>query len=84
MGLWGVIAQTPALSTTVADGRAINKLAWEKKEGRRVALGTTDGSVHVYDIGDMATPQESDWPEFQRAIQGMLQKKTNGTSTMRV
>lgn len=49
-------------------GRAINKLKWDRKEGRRVALGGSDGRLYVYDIGDMAFPRDSEWTEMQKAI----------------
>jgi len=28
----------------------LNKLAWDKKEGRRCAIGSSDGRVYVYEI----------------------------------
>lgn len=52
----------------IGGGKAINKLAWEGKEGRRVGLGTSDGKLHVYDIGDMASPRESEWIDLQRTL----------------
>ncbi|KAG8881574.1 hypothetical protein FRB97_009408 [Tulasnella sp. 331] len=58
----------PLVSTMIGGGKAINKLAWEGKEGRRVGLGTSDGKFHVYDIGDMATPRESEWIDLQRSL----------------
>lgn len=31
-----------------ANPRALNKLAWEKKDGRRAVVGSVDGRTHVY------------------------------------
>jgi dynein intermediate chain len=31
--------------------RSLNKLAWEKNEGRRVAVGGMDGVVTVFEVG---------------------------------
>jgi len=56
------------VSTTVGSGRAINKLKWDRKDGRRVALGSSDGKLYIYDIGDMALPRESEWTDLQRTI----------------
>jgi dynein intermediate chain len=32
--------------------RSLNKLAWERNEGRRVAVGGMDGVVTVFEVGD--------------------------------
>lgn len=65
-------AQVPVVSTTVSAGRAINKLRWDQKEGRRAALGGSDGKLYIYDIGDMALPRESEWTDMQRTVAGMM------------
>lgn len=56
------------VSTTVGSGRALNKLRWERKDGRRAAVGGSDGRLYIYDIGDMALPRESEWTDMQRAV----------------
>ncbi|KAF8994458.1 hypothetical protein BDQ17DRAFT_1430992 [Cyathus striatus] len=61
-----------AVSTTVGSGRAINKLQWDKKEGRRAALGGSDGRLYIYDIGDMAIPRESEWTDMQKTLAGIV------------
>ncbi|KAG8978583.1 hypothetical protein FRB93_010957 [Tulasnella sp. JGI-2019a] len=68
--LWNLNAdaEIPLVSTIIGGGKAINKLAWEGKEGRRVGLGTSDGKFYVYDIGDMAAPRESEWIDLQRSL----------------
>ncbi|CAG8710352.1 37729_t:CDS:10, partial [Gigaspora margarita] len=43
--------EIPVVNTQVGNGRALNKLQWDK-EGRRAAIGSSDGRVHVYDVGE--------------------------------
>ena len=76
--LWPVVMganppplQVPVVSTTVGTGRGLNKLQWDRKEGRRAALGGSDGHLYIYDIGDMAIPRESEWTDLQRTLSGM-------------
>lgn len=64
--------QVPVVSTNVGSGRAINKLEWDRKDGRRAALGGSDGKLYVYDIGDMALPRESEWTDLQKTIAGFI------------
>jgi dynein intermediate chain len=60
------------VSTNVGSGRAINKLQWDRKDGRRAALGGSDGKLYVYDIGDMAIPREAEWTEMQKTVSGIV------------
>lgn len=61
------------VSTTVGTGlKAINKIQWDRKEGRRAALGGSDGKLYIYDIGDMAIPRESEWTDMQKTVAGMV------------
>jgi dynein intermediate chain len=62
----------PVVSTNVGSGRAINKLQWDRKDGRRAALGGSDGKLYVYDIGDMAIPRESEWADMQKTVAGVV------------
>lgn len=64
--------QVPALSASVGINRAINKIQWDRKDGRRAALGGSDGRLYVYDIGDMAIPRESEWTDMQKTVSGMV------------
>jgi dynein intermediate chain len=59
------------ISTSVGTGRAINKLSWDRKDGRRAALGCSDGKLYIYDIGDVGVPRESEWTEFQKTLSGI-------------
>lgn len=46
------------MSTSVGSGRALNKLAWDK-EGNKTAIGSSDGRVYLYDIGEVRFKIES-------------------------
>lgn len=65
----------------MGSGRAINKLQWDKKDGRRAALGGSDGKLYIYDIGDMAIPRETEWTDMQKSL-GAINSgiSTNGDS----
>jgi len=70
--LWNLNVDTevPIVSTPVGHNRAINKLRWDK-EGKKVACGSADGHVYVYDIGDLASPRMEEWTIFQKTITEM-------------
>lgn len=72
--------QVPVVSTSVGSGRAINKLQWDRKDGRRAALGGSDGKLYVYDIGDMALPRESEWTDMQKTVAGVVGSGQNGVA----
>lgn len=73
--------QVPVVSTNVGTGRAINKLQWDKKDGRRAALGGSDGKLYIYDIGDMAIPRESEYTDMQKTVSGIVGGgQTNGVA----
>jgi dynein intermediate chain len=63
--------QVPVVTTPVGANRALNKLKWDSKDGRRAAMGGSDGKLYIYDIGDMAIPRETEWAELQKVISGM-------------
>jgi len=67
-----VPVKVPVVSTTVGTGRAINKLQWDRKEGRRAALGGSDGRLYIYDIGDMAIPRETEWTDMQKTLASIV------------
>lgn len=53
----GHVIQEPYVSTSVGTGRALNKLAWDK-EGNKTAIGSSDGRVYLYDIGEVRLGNE--------------------------
>lgn len=72
--VWNLNADTevPTVQTTIGSGRALNKMQWDRKDGRRAAIGGSDGRLYVYDIGDMAIPRETEWADLQKTIAGMV------------
>ena len=52
--LWNLNADTeePFVSTKVGSDKTLNKLAWDK-ESKKTAIGSSDGYVYVYDIGEV-------------------------------
>ncbi|KIJ55396.1 hypothetical protein M422DRAFT_23993 [Sphaerobolus stellatus SS14] len=68
--LWNLNVDTevPVASTPIGSNRAINKLEWDRKDGRRAALGSSDGKLYIYDVGDTVIPRESEWTDLQRTI----------------
>ncbi|GAA6059754.1 hypothetical protein JCM10212_001962 [Sporobolomyces blumeae] len=85
--LWNLNLDTevPILSTPVEDNRSnstsngtarragLNKLAWDKKEGKRCAVGSSDGKVYVYEVAsDVITPREGEWEQMRRTCNTAL------------
>lgn len=73
--------QVPAVSTIVNDSgqkRGLNKLAWDRRDGRHAAIGASDGKVIVYDIGSMAVPRENEWDLLRRTLNGMQSQNVVG------
>lgn len=50
----------------------MNKLEWDRKDGKRAAIGGSDGRLYIYDIGDAGVPRESEWTDLQKTISGLL------------
>ncbi|CAO3609534.1 unnamed protein product [Cunninghamella blakesleeana] len=78
--LWNLNVNTeePIVSTPVGSGKALNKISWDK-EGRKTAIGSSDGRVYVYDIGEMARPKADDWHLLQKNISEMISNQENLT-----
>ncbi|KAI9307248.1 WD40-repeat-containing domain protein [Cunninghamella echinulata] len=78
--LWNLNVNTeePIVSTAVGSGKALNKIAWDK-DGRKTAIGSSDGHVYVYDIGEMARPKTDDWHLLQKNISEMISSQENLT-----
>lgn len=62
----------PIHQTQTPSTRALNKIAWDKKDGRRAALGSSGGSVYIYDVGDVAAPRETEWQDLQKTLAGIV------------
>lgn len=68
--------QEPYVSTMVGSGKALNKLAWDK-DGKRTAIGSSDGRVYIYELGDVAHPKPEDWHLLQKNISEMISNQEN-------
>ncbi|KIK25465.1 hypothetical protein PISMIDRAFT_9505 [Pisolithus microcarpus 441] len=62
--------EVSAITTNIGMGHAINKLEWDRKDGRHAALGCSDGKLYTYDIGDIVIPGESKWTGLQKTSCG--------------
>ncbi|GAA5889514.1 hypothetical protein JCM6882_007055 [Rhodosporidiobolus microsporus] len=72
-----VDTEVPIVSTSVGGtgtGRkGLNKLAWDKKDGRRAAVGSSDGKVYVYELSqDLVTPREGEWEQMRKTVNTAL------------
>ncbi|KAI8821110.1 WD40-repeat-containing domain protein [Fimicolochytrium jonesii] len=62
--------EVPIVRIPVGSGGGLNKLAWDK-EGQRTAIGSADGQIHVYDLGEIAQPRPDEWHLFQKTLAEM-------------
>ncbi|CAG8606043.1 17884_t:CDS:10 [Rhizophagus irregularis] len=70
--LWNINTDTEVpISTTKVGDRALNKIQWDK-DGKRAAIGSSDGRVHVYDVGELCNPREEEWNVMQTKISEMM------------
>ncbi|KAJ2083481.1 hypothetical protein H4R24_000754 [Coemansia sp. RSA 988] len=70
LALWNLNLDIELPVQSVTSGRALNKLAWDRP-GRRIATGGVDGSVYIYDVGDLSTPHADDHAKFSRVVAGL-------------
>ncbi|KAL5362646.1 WD40-repeat-containing domain protein [Aspergillus floccosus] len=79
--VWDLYTDTevPVVRTTPSKGRggiltrSLNKVAWEEREGRRIATGGLDGVVTVFEVGKglSGTPEDvpaDEWTGMKRLI----------------
>ncbi|KAJ1666344.1 hypothetical protein IW140_001073 [Coemansia sp. RSA 1813] len=67
LSLWNLNQDLELPVQTAASGRSLNKLAWDRP-GRRIATGGVDGTVYIYDVGDLSTPRADDHSKFAHVI----------------
>jgi dynein intermediate chain len=85
--VWDLASDTevPAVRTTPSRGRggilsqSLNKVAWEEREGRRLATGGLDGVITVFEVGKGlgGLPEEvpaEEWTDMKRLV-GKLENK---------
>ncbi|GAA5981619.1 hypothetical protein JCM5350_008052 [Sporobolomyces pararoseus] len=64
---------TPNSQRRTNGAAGLNKLAWDKKEGKRCAVASSDGRVYVYEVSqDLVTPREGEWEEMRRTCNSAL------------
>ncbi|KAJ1801157.1 hypothetical protein LPJ59_000514 [Coemansia sp. RSA 2399] len=72
LSLWNLNQDLELPVQTAASGRSLNKLAWDRP-GRQIAAGGVDGTVYIYDVGDLSTPRADDHSRFAHVV-GELSK----------
>ncbi|EFP76439.1 hypothetical protein PGT21_007611 [Puccinia graminis f. sp. tritici] len=86
--LWNLNSDTevPTVSiyTNPAQPRGLNKLAWDKREGKKVSMGSIDGRVYVYDIGELALPKENEWDQMRKTFGSLMGTSSNGITALDV
>ncbi|WVO16714.1 hypothetical protein L204_104395 [Cryptococcus depauperatus] len=75
--------EVPIVSTSVSS-RAINKLAWDRSPlSRKVALGSADGKVYVYDVTEkLVSPRDIEWLELQKTVQNLAANRGAASGTL--
>lgn len=68
-----VDTEVPVAKTTPTQGKgtkSLNKVAWEEREGRRLATGGLDGVVSVFDVGGNLAGQgrAEEWAGMKRGV----------------
>lgn len=62
-------------------GRSLNKVAWEEREGRKLAVGGLDGVVTVFEVGKGLGGSEvvqDEWAGVKKLIGRLEQTQANG------
>ena len=88
--VWDLFVDTevPVVRTTPSQGRggvltrSLNKVAWEEREGRRLATGGLDGVVTVFEVGkalsgSVEETSAEEWTGMKRLI-GKLEQADRG------
>jgi dynein intermediate chain len=74
-----VVRTTPSRGPGAMPSRSLNKVAWEEREGRRLATGGLNGVVTVFEVGKgLGGPSEEvpaeEWAGMKRLV-GKLEQK---------
>uniref|UniRef100_A0A8C1DWB2 Dynein, cytoplasmic 1, intermediate chain 2a n=2 Tax=Cyprinus carpio TaxID=7962 RepID=A0A8C1DWB2_CYPCA len=68
--LWNLNNDTevPTASMSVEGSPALNRLRWSQS-GREIAVGDSEGQIHIYDVGEqIAVPRNDEWTRFVRTL----------------
>ncbi|KAJ5884007.1 uncharacterized protein N7473_010893 [Penicillium subrubescens] len=74
-----VVRTTPSRGPSAMPSRSLNKVAWEEREGRRLATGGLNGVVTVFEVGKgLGGPSEEvpaeEWAGMKRLVSKLEQK----------
>ncbi|KAL2916533.1 hypothetical protein HK105_203966 [Polyrhizophydium stewartii] len=61
------VSEIPIASETVPNRKALNKISWNK-DGKRAALASSDGSLFVYDVGNLCQARPEDTPRTSAVL----------------
>ncbi|XP_051997324.1 cytoplasmic dynein 1 intermediate chain 2-like isoform X2 [Xyrauchen texanus] len=70
LDLWNLNNETevPTASVTVEGNPALNRVRWAHS-GREVAVGDSEGQVHIYDVGEqISVPRQDEWTSFVHTL----------------
>ncbi|TRY77544.1 hypothetical protein DNTS_001960 [Danionella cerebrum] len=70
LDLWNLNNETevPTASVTVEGNPALNRVRWAQS-GREVAVGDSEGQLHIYDVGEqISVPRQDEWTRFVRTL----------------
>ncbi|XP_024129435.1 dynein, cytoplasmic 1, intermediate chain 2a isoform X2 [Oryzias melastigma] len=60
--------EVPTASVGVDGGPALNRVRWSHT-GKEIAIGDSEGHVHVYDVGEqICVPKADEWTRFVRTL----------------
>ncbi|XP_034168197.1 cytoplasmic dynein 1 intermediate chain 2 isoform X3 [Pangasianodon hypophthalmus] len=88
LDLWNLNNETevPSASVTVDGNPALNRVRWANS-GREVAVGDSEGRVHIYDVGEqIAVPRQDEWTRFLKTLSelGENQEEAEDLATQRL
>ncbi|KAM9482093.1 cytoplasmic dynein 1 intermediate chain 2 isoform 2-T2 [Clarias gariepinus] len=88
LDLWNLNNETevPSASVTVEGNPALNRVRWANS-GREVAVGDSEGRVHIYDVGEqIAVPRQDEWTRFLKTLSelGENQEEAEDLATQRL
>ncbi|XP_035379927.1 cytoplasmic dynein 1 intermediate chain 2 isoform X2 [Electrophorus electricus] len=69
LDLWNLNSETevPIATVTVEGYPALNRVRWASS-GREVAVGDSEGRVHIYDVGEIGIPRQDEWSRFVQTL----------------
>lgn len=88
LDLWNLNNETevPSASVTIEGNPALNRVRWASS-GREVAVGDSEGRVHIYDVGEqIAVPRQDEWTRFLKTLSelGENQEEAEDLATQRL